>query len=105
MADNNVPLDIWGNPTRGEAECFACGILYKIEESNAPQDYQATYCSWHCYDSDMNSMIAKIDAATQVARNEAVAATQQKPPTEELQKIGDFMLKVPKPPTNSEGEY
>lgn len=60
-----VELDIWGSPKSGAAECFRCGASYKIEESNAPEDYAATYCSHSCWKQDMNEMMAKIPLAQQ----------------------------------------
>lgn len=54
-------LDIWGSPTSGGAECFRCGIAYRIEESTAPEDYAATYCSHACYNEDMNAMLRHIE--------------------------------------------
>lgn len=92
MADS-PKLDIWGSPTRGAAECFACGISYKIEDSNAPEDYQSTYCSWSCYNEDMGALRGAATTAPEVATSEQIASAIDN--VEEI-KVGGFRIKVRK---------
>lgn len=74
---NPADLDIWGSPRKGPTECFRCGITYRIEESNAPEDYAATYCSHSCYNEDMNEMLAKISPAEQFRMKQARKAEEE----------------------------
>lgn len=74
MTSNPNDLDIWGEPPAGEKkDCFYCGLMYYVHDSDAPEEYQPTYCSLHCYSEDMRQLKAeqRLDAQLDSGREAA----------------------------------
>lgn len=88
---NPNDLDIWGSPTKGEVECFYCGATYNIENSSAPIDYMATYCSRECYIKDMQYLRTEGEPTASDNSGKNLDDSNY-----EIRHIGDFKLKVKK---------
>lgn len=101
--NKNEPLDIWGDPIGEKRECFHCASAYYANDSDAPVDYQTTYCSLHCYEQDHLEMKMAASAAERVGNaiskdSEADSESEAYTTT----KIGDFVLKVRKADTGGD---